>query len=91
MADRNKNAKTFEVKGILVMNPEIRKFWEDAGYTLNDITGSTWIMFWGKKEEATLEWHVATFHASLDPIYYYNYKEYTEAEMLRIIKLKAFL
>jgi len=73
------------------MNPEIKRFWEDAGYTLNNITGSTWIMWWARKEGTEMEPHVATFHTSFDAIYYFNHKEYTEAEMLRIINLKVFL
>ena len=71
------------------MNEEIRKFWENAGYTLRDTIGPTWILCWARREH--LEWHIATFRCDLPKIiYYFNYNEYTEEEMLRIVMLKAF-
>lgn len=75
------------------MHPEIMKFWEDAGYIVNDITGPTFIMYWVKKNDTdVLGCHVATIRSySSEKKYYLKYIEYTEAEMLRIIKLKSFL
>jgi hypothetical protein len=73
------------------IHPEIKKFWEEAGHT---VVGPSLIDSW--------EIHISTDPTGVWPLYRieiichgdryrYNGQWYSEEEMLRIIKLKAFL
>jgi len=71
------------------MNPEIRKFWEETGCQLAEYSGAH-IKYWNYAGN-DMPW-VAYTYVSDDKIQYiYNWVFYTEDQMLRLIKLKAFL
>jgi hypothetical protein len=66
------------------MHPDIKKFWEDAGY---DIFGwyalnNSQILVVAGRDDILIE------RATM---YYFNGNTYAEQEMLNLIKLKAFL
>jgi hypothetical protein len=86
------------------MHPEIEKFWEDTGYTIViDILQGTyphdlWRFYWVLLKD---EWEVGYAGISEDvpqgtkqapcTTHFLHDKKYTEEEMLKIIRLKAFL
>lgn len=67
------------------MHPEIKKFWENAGYK---IRRDNLELYWAQRVH--WETHIATQTES-GMVYYWDTKYYSETEMLRIIKQKAFL
>lgn len=83
------------------MNPEIKKFWEAAGkeiqsYDYDD--SKVWIAqpdIAYYKQSGPYFWNnvVVCLHLKKSNIinYYFEGKNYTEQEMLKIIKLKAFV
>lgn len=68
------------------MNSLIRKFWEAAGHTIYGPNGSgAYEVYIGAKPIRKIE---TIYHGDK---YHFNEKWYSEEEMLRIIKIKAFI
>lgn len=88
------------------MHSEIEKFWKDAGYKIRVsrpstiIKNSMWCIVWLADKINTVT-SIAVTEAIGGPsgkteetaeIYYrWNYKTYSEKEMIKIIKMKVFL
>lgn len=83
------------------MNPLIEKFWNDAGYTISQIhpggnptTGELEQRYlWCLMMEGTyigLVGMSGTSQMKCD-YYFFNNKKYSEDEMLKIIRMKAFI
>lgn len=73
------------------LNSEVKKFWEEAGYTTRSHTSDNNLFvkwFASKKESRLIIAHLSDLFQNF---YYLNGATYTEEEMLRVIKLKAFL
>lgn len=64
------------------MHVEIKKFWEEAGYTVNEVD---WISLITAQKDDCLE------TIAFGDTYKFKNKWYSEEEMLRIIRLKAFM
>ena len=71
------------------MNPEIRKFWEKVGeLELLATSDEKYSLVICKHKN---DFTKVCITSSTYTIYYYNDSEYTEEEMLRLIKIHAFL
>ena len=68
------------------MHPDIKKFWENAGYVLTEVPKLSNFEWW-----AGVHLLVASFDESNGMIYIFNGQKYSESEALKVIKLKAFL
>lgn len=86
-----------------MMHPEIKKFWEQLGHTLMGYSLPN-IEIWAIVSDPEyynqggppppLDEDIVFFLSKKNPImkpYIFEYKSYSEEEMLRMIKLKAFL
>jgi hypothetical protein len=72
------------------MHPDIRKFWEDAGYHVGIPSALTQISEgWKRTDEDS--WIRLLVTCSHGKSYLFNKKWYSEKDMLKIIKLKVFL
>jgi hypothetical protein len=74
------------------MHPDIKKFWEDIGTV--EISMDAYLNYdcWYVKIENILPHQIIARRWRHNPIqYFFGDKEYTEQQMLRMIKLKAFL
>jgi hypothetical protein len=69
------------------MHPEIRKFWEDAGYKIVKNGNGDYLIMVNRYSVKTI--YVQS--GELDSYYIHDQNIYTEEEMLRIIRLKSFL
>jgi hypothetical protein len=68
------------------MHPEIKKFWEDAGHM---VRGPTLINSYEIYVGQAPIWRIETIaHGNR---YRFNSEWYSEEEMLRIVRLKAFI
>lgn len=68
------------------MHPEIKKFWEDAGYSIsNENLESSSVITARKSDSPILE------TIGFGDTYKFKNKWYSEEEMLRIIRMKAFM
>jgi len=77
----------------MILNVEVKKFWEDAGYTtIHSYTSDNnlFVKWFASKRGSNLIF-IAHLSDLFGKFYYLNGITYTETEMLRIIKLKAFL
>ena len=80
------------------MNSEIEKFWKDAGYDVMAVplqtpkeATYTWFGFYAYKPDwRGIDYILIAFYKE-EMLYYWDKVAYSEAEMLRIIKFKAFL
>lgn len=85
------------------MNPLIEKFWEDTGYKIarwySPIIENTWRDLFCLFKDDTFIRVVGVSKCFDGPrqneakchVYYFNNKQYSENEMLKIIKMKAFI
>lgn len=80
------------------IHPDIRAFWEYGGYTVKPRFPTAMMMedytamFWDQVKDKVIKQTVAFTSRDGSPtVYYLDGEQYVEAEMLRIIKLKAFL
>jgi hypothetical protein len=75
------------------IHPEIRKFWEDQGYTLTDPLGFFPLgnVLWARQTDGLCFCSVAIKSKTGIVQYCIDNDLYSEQETLRIIKLKAFL
>jgi hypothetical protein len=82
------------------MHPEVKKFWEDAGYTVvvDILQDDLWKFYWvvvknglQVKFVGISDVHPPGTKDAPCTIYILNAKEYSEEEMLRMIKLKVLL
>ena len=69
------------------MHTEIRKFWNSIGFTF-EMPGTKSV--WFSKNGELSGGHIIYHHTGSDE-YYWDHSWYNEEEMLRIVKLKAFL
>ncbi len=80
------------------MHSEIEKFWKDAGYVVNAFSLSTpkespytWFSWYASQSNEFCINHLIIACYKDEMLYYWDKIEYSEVEMLRIIKMKAFL
>lgn len=74
------------------MHPEIKKFWEDQGYDCSRLERRYNTTYAYKGNQSTMR--AIYYEISCDNIVYFINevtKMYSEKEMLRLIRLKAFL
>lgn len=71
------------------MHPEIKKFWEEIGEV--DLTLSAPIVYYVVQRKSDLQYITIAEITDDSATYYYNDSSYTEDEMLRIIRMDAFL
>lgn len=88
------------------LNFEIKKFWEDAGYTVSCsypsmiVNSMVWCIMWAARKD--LKEHCIAITESIggpsgrseetaEIMYCWDHKTYSEEEMKKLIKLKAFI
>jgi hypothetical protein len=77
---------------MIELHPEIVKFWEDQGYDCSNLERRYNTIFAHKGNQSTMRAICYEFDYG-NWVYFINgvSKRYTEKEILRLIKLKAFL
>jgi hypothetical protein len=83
------------------MHPDIEKFWKDLGYTIDiDILQSDyWKFYWAVHRVGKYPYQYVGQSDPVPPgtkkakctLYFIDGKEFSENEMLKVIKLKAFI
>jgi hypothetical protein len=78
-----------------MLHPDIIAFWEKKGCTIESRCDmEIWHedMVWDAVNGNVIEYTIGiTFLSERPDIYYWNNEEYSEAEILKILKLKAFM
>lgn len=72
------------------MHSEIEKFWRNKGYSINIATNTLYKSYYND-DFYYVSMAIIYNKNRYKNCYYFNGKEYTEKEMLKIIKLVAFL
>ena len=72
------------------MHPDIKKFWEDSGHNISVYVIGDERLWIARKNGELSGGHIIYHHTGSDE-YYWDHSWYNEEEMLRIVKLKAFL
>ena len=87
------------------MNEEIKKFWEDKGYKVEPrFTSELGLEWWHKShafgsmlwdaiddENIVIVYTVALTFKDKPTVYYFDGSSWSEEQMIKILKLKAFL
>lgn len=74
------------------MNEYIKKFWEESGYKVREeLYNNKRESYAVKQDMSKNTFYILPVYNSNADEYYYEDSSYSEDEMLRIIKMKAFL
>jgi hypothetical protein len=78
----------------MILHPDVIAFWEKKGCTVESrFDMEIWHdnLLWDAVKNNAIEYTIGiTFLTDRPDIYYWNGEEYSEAEILRVLKMKAF-
>jgi hypothetical protein len=72
------------------VHPEVIAFWEKKGYTVKSREGHDFGMFWDIVKGSAIFHTITQTFIDRPNIYYWDNKEYSEEQIVRIIRMKAF-